>query len=533
MIRDLFKIYAVLVAVSAFASAAWAKVEVSAVFSDHAVLQRDRPLPVWGWALPGERIKVSFGQSVATAVAGTNGEWCAVLPRQSLSRKGRSLVVEGENRLEFSDVLVGDVWLCSGQSNMAMTFERGIIDGTKEMSTATRYPNIRTVKFVYRRSYLPIERASCSPWKVCTPAVLPNVSACAWFFAREINRETGVPIGIVDDSWSGSCIEPFIPPEALKTTPALQSLYERYTKALDYVRTPKGSQHLASAVNEMLIWARYADERRKNGQSIDYWPVYNSLPVTTDTCGQYLSMIYPIRRYPIAGALWYQGCSNGTEGYTYATKLEAMIKGWRTSWSEDFPFYIVQLSSFGEPTDDPAGGNGYALTREAQRAVAGRLARCGLVVTADIGDAKDIHPKNKLDVAVRLSRWALHDVYGRKGLVVSGPIFREVKQEGSRLRIKFDYVGSGLMAAEKDPNAPRVSPVESADGKLKGFAVAGSDRNWHWAEAVVDGMDVLCESTAVPEPVAVRYAYRANPMGRGNLYNKEGLPAAPFRSDAW
>lgn len=210
-----------------------------------------------------------------------------------------------------------------------------------------------------------------------------------------------------------------------------------------------------------------------------------------------------------------------------------MIKGWRTSWGEDFPFYIVQLSSFGEPTDDPAGGNGYARTREAQRAVAGRVARCGLVVTTDIGNAKDIHPKNKLDVALRLSRWALRDVYGRKELVVSGPIFRTARREGKRLRIQFDHVGSGLVAAEKDPDAPGRAPVESADWKLKGFAVAGSDRKWHWAEAVVDGTNVLCESSAVPEPIAVRYAYRANPLGRGNLYNKEGLPAAPFRSDEW
>jgi len=522
-----------LAAVVALASAARAKVEVSSVFSDHAVLQRDRPLPVWGWASPGERVTVSFAKSVATAIAATNGEWCAVLPRQALSRKGRTLVVEGENRIEFSDVLVGDVWLCSGQSNMEMPFSWGIIDGTNEMATASRYPNVRTAKFDHRRSYLPIERASCSPWKVCTPAVLPNVSACAWFFAREINRETGVPIGILDDNWSGSRIEPFIPPETLKATPALKSWHERYTKALDYVRTPKGAKHLSSAVNEMLIWAKYADARRKAGQSIDYWPVYNPLPVTTDTCGQYLSMIYPVRRYPIAGALWYQGCSNGTEGDTYATKLEAMIKGWRTSLGEDFPFYIVQLSSFGEPTDDPAGGNGYALTREAQRAVAGRVAGCGLVVTTDIGNAADVHPKNKLDVALRLSRWALRDVYGRKGLVVSGPIFRTARREGKRLRIKFDHVGSGLVAAEKDPNAPGRAPVRSTDGKLHGFAVAGADRAWHWADAAVDGADVLCWSPEVTEPVAVRYAYRANPMGRGNLYNKEGLPASPFRSDAW
>jgi sialate O-acetylesterase len=276
-------------------------------------------------------------------------------------------------------------------------------------------------------------------------------------------------------------------------------------------------------------WCARVASLRESGE---YWKA-GAQPAVGHWTTQHNAMIEPIVDFPIAGAVWYQGCSNGNEGMSYARKLEALIGGWRAKWGYDFPFYIVQLASFQAKTSDPAGGNGYARIRNAMRIASQTIPKTGLVVAIDIGNDRDIHPKNKYDVGCRLARWALRDVYGEKDLVVSGPLFRELRIEGSRARVSFDHVGSGLMAGEKGPDTPGVAPTPTPDGKLRGFAIAGADKVWHWADAVIDGSDVVVSSKEVAAPVAVRYAHRANPMGDCNLYNREGLPASPFRTDSW
>jgi sialate O-acetylesterase len=244
----------------------------------------------------------------------------------------------------------------------------------------------------------------------------------------------------------------------------------------------------------------------------------------------YHSMVYPLAPYGIRGAIWYQGESNGGEGVEYFHKMRALIEGWRAVWNQgEFPvyFYFVQLANWQNPNDDPAGGDGWARIREAQRQTL-TIPHTGMAVITDIGEAGDIHPRNKQDVGKRLARWALRDVCGKE-LVVSGPLYREMKIEDGRIRLFFDHVGGGMIVGKKSGLEP-TRAVEN--GRLERFAIAGADRKWHWADAMIDGETVVVRSDDVREPVAVRYAYSMNPAG-ANLYNREGLPASPFRTDDW
>ena len=248
--------------------------------------------------------------------------------------------------------------------------------------------------------------------------------------------------------------------------------------------------------------------------------------------GMYNSMIHPFVHLPIKGALWYQGESNGGEGETYYDKMRALIGGWRKQWGQgNFPFYYVQLANFQAPSEDPAGGSGWAKLRDAQTKSL-TIPNTGMAVITDtvpLAEKDDIHPKNNFDVGLRLARWALARDYGQKNLEVSGPLFKALKVEGNKARLAFDHTGTGLMIGKKDGR----TPATAASGeKLKHFAIAGADKKWFWAEAVIDGNTVTVSSPEVKEPVAVRYAYQMNPDG-ANLYNKEGLPASPFRTDTW
>ena len=243
----------------------------------------------------------------------------------------------------------------------------------------------------------------------------------------------------------------------------------------------------------------------------------------------YNGMINPVVPYGIKGAIWYQGESNGGEGDSYYHKMRALIGGWRKVWNQgDFPFYHVQLANWQKPNDNPAGGDGWAKVRMAQLQSL-QIPNTGMAVSIDIGDAADIHPKNKFDVGERLALWALRDNYGKKDLVVSGPLYKSMKVDGNKIRVSFDHAGSGLMVGKKDGRNPT---VEDKGGKLKRFAIAGEDKKWVWADAVIDGAAVVVSSPDVAKPVAVRYAFTMNPEGC-NLYNKEGLPASPFRTDEW
>lgn len=499
------------------ASTMLAAVKPIGIFTDNMVLPRGKQVPVWGRATPGEKVSVSYSGKTATATTGADGRFEAVLPALDVEKNGKELKIVGTTgSVVCTNVVVGDVWLVSGQSNAEMSFRWGILDGAAEMRKSSAYPNVRQLKFSHVTSAF-IQRDDSanvhSRWVVCNEDTLPNVSAMGYFFARDINMRTGIPIGILDDNWSGCRIEPFVNEEGLGLVPEFSN----------------GIRQTASIRKRTVEWAHRVAEAEKTG---DFGGV-GFAPPMPDWGGQYNAMIAPLVRFPITGALWYQGCSNGGEGMEYKRKLEALIGGWRKAWGYDFPFYVVQLAAFTQKTTDPAGGNGYARIRNAMRIAAQTIPNTGLAVAIDIGNASDIHPKNKRDVGERLARWARRDVYGEKGLVVSGPLFRGMKVVGSKVRIAFDHVGSGLMAGEKGPDTPGVAPTPTPDGRLRGFAVAGADKKWHWADAAIDGNDVVVSSKEVAAPVAVRYAHRGNPMGDCNLYNREGLPASPFRTDDW
>ena len=497
------------------ASAAMADVKLMGIFSDDMVLQRGKPVPVRGTAEPGEEVTVEYAGKSAKATTGADGRFRAVLPALEVEKEGKELVVSGKNKVVLKNVVVGDVWLVSGQSNSEMTFGWGIINGKEEMAKAKDYPNIRAIKFHHSTSAFPVRNRACNngPWKIATEKTLPGITAEGYFMARELNAKTGIPIGILDDNWSGCRIEPFVCIEGMKRVPDLA----------------KDTEGVVQCQTKLVDWCAAIASHKADGN----YEAAGPMPGQPGWTGQHNAMIEPIVDFPICGATWYQGCSNGGEGMSYAKKLEALIGGWRAKWGCDFPFYIVQLASYTAKTTDPAGGNGYAKIRNAMRIAAQTIPNTGLAVAIDIGNAKDIHPKNKYDVGYRLSLWARRDVYGEKDLVVSGPLFKELKVEGRKARVVFEHVGSGLFAGEKGPDTPGVMPTATPDGKLRGFAVAGADKQWFWADAVIDGKDVVVSCRDVAAPVAVRYAFRANPMGDCNLYNKEGLPASPFRTDNW
>ena len=500
---------------AATAFGAFAEVKVQGIFSDDMVLQRGKPIPVKGLADPGETVTVAYNGVSATAKAGADGRFRVVLPAQDVQKKGLELTVSGKNTVTFKNVLVGDVWLVSGQSNAEMSFRSGVLKGKEAAEETKDFPNIRAIKFDHVKTTFPVRDVPCNkgPWRVINKWTINDVTAAGYFMAREINRETGVPVGILDNNWSGCQIEPFMCLEGLELVPEFAGQAEKVKASRD----------------QLADWCAKVAALRASG---DYGNV-GQQPGVYHWTSQHNAMIEPIVDFPIAGAVWYQGCSNGNEGMSYVKKLEALIGGWRKKWGYEFPFYIVQLAAFQAKTDDPAGGNGYAKIRNAMRIASQTIPKTGLAVAIDIGNDRDIHPKNKYDVGYRLSRWALRDVYGKKDVVVSGPLFKKLTVEGAKARVSFDHVGSGLFAGEKGPDTPGEMPTATPDGKLRGFAIAGADKQWFWADAVIDGKDVVVSSKDVPRPVAVRYAFRANPMGNCNLYNKEGLPASPFRTDAW
>ncbi len=461
------------------------ELRVAKIFGDNMVLQRGVPLPVWGWASPGEKVVVNLAGQVASGTADKDGRWMAKLPAIKQPGGPFEMIVGGRTALKFKDVLVGDVWVCGGQSNMEWTV--GGCNAPDDIQNA-KYPHLRCIRIQKKSSATP-EKDLSGSWQACSPQAVGGFTAVGYFFARTVHEETKIPIGLVDSNWGGTAIEPWIVPDGLKAVPELAS-------------------GRSEAEQQTAAWAE--------GKPFAWSVLYNG-------------MIAPVVPYGIKGALWYQGESNGGEGDSYFHKMRALIGGWRQAFGVgDFPFYFVQLANFQQANDNPAGGDGWARIRMAQSRSL-QIPNTGMAVTTDIGDAADIHPKNKQDVGRRLALWALAKDYGKKTLVFSGPLYKDMRIEENRIRIVFDSAGSGLMAGKKEGLAPT---VEAKGEKLQRFAIAGANKQWAWANAAIDGKTVVVWSEKVPRPVAVRYAFSMNPQG-ANLYNKEGLPASPFRTDDW
>lgn len=519
-----------------------AAVEVPHLFDSHMVLPRDTEIPIWGKAAPGERVTVAFaGESCATT-ADASGAWSVRLSPCPASTEGRELSIRGaDSECVFSDVVVGDVWLCSGQSNMEYTMGWKPYDVEKFQAESSSFPSIRFLRVGRRQAEFPSSgwayEKTFSPtgWKRATDA-FERVTSAGYFFARRVVLETGIPIGLIDASWSGSRIEPFMPAEAFRGEPALEARSRAIDACLPH--TAVGRLAFDAYRADFAAWKAEAKEALAAGRAIPRAiPEYPSLLSTGETT-QYNAMIHPLLRFPIKGILWYQGCANADDRAAYLTLYTALVQSWRAAWKRPtLPIYCVQLASFWanwSECKDVAGGDGFTLLREAQLKSM-TLPHTGMAVTIDIGDSWEIHPKEKLHVGERLARWALAHDYGRTELVCSGPLYRAAKQEPGQIRLQFDCVGSGLMVGQKSP-LDNLDPVEAPAGTpLAGFVIAGEDRIWHWAEAQIEDDEIVVHSPEVPQPVAVRYAFRGSPLGFGgcNLYNRDGLPASPFRTDSW
>ena len=489
------------------AVSASADVKLNPIFDDHAVLQRDIPVSVYGMAEPGEKVTVVFAGQTQAATADKEGAWRVKLDAMKVCTNPAVMTVSGKNKLTLNDVVVGDVWICSGQSNMDFTpgAYHNALDPKPYDEKDFDFPLLRQFHLVNEPSMRPetdvkVNRGNgtseeSAAWLPCKPTTGNRFTAVGLYFGRKLQMDTGVPIGLIKTAWNGTRIEPWISPAGL------------------------------AAVKELPPVTGLPTEYKSDGGYPSTWHcLYNG-------------KIHPLTRYGIKGAIWYQGESNGDEGETYYQKLRALIGGWRTAWGEgEFPFYIVQLagrfsSDYTPAGKDPAGGDGWAKIRMAQfKALS--IPHTGMAVAMDLADVRepgDIHPKNKRAVGERLALWALAKDYGKKDLVYSGPLYKEMKIEGAKIRIAFDSAGSGLTVATKKGFAP---VVKEPKGKLKHFAIAGDDKKWAWGDAVIDGKTVVVSSPEVSKPVAVRYAYTMS-GDDCNLYNNEGLPASPFRTDDW
>ncbi|MBN8457689.1 MAG: hypothetical protein J0M04_07620 [Verrucomicrobia bacterium] len=476
------------------------------IFSDHMVLQRDMKVPVWGTAAPGAEIRMKMGNDETTCKADAHGCWKTSLPAMPAGGPfDLTLSGGGETRV-IHDILSGEVWLCSGQSNMDFTLAKtekrrfaGVTDWEKEVAAAN-HPRIRmfTAEWTMRESP---QRDVVGRWAVCTPENAGDFSAVAYYFGRELHQRLDVPVGLIASAYGASTIEAWISEPALAKHPQFKPLLDAFAKKrLQFRDDPKAFENYAKAL-----------ANAKPGK-----PPKNPDPVQDQHNPFVLhnGMIAPIAPYALRGAIWYQGESNLGTRALYPDLQKTLIGEWRELWgNREMPFYYVQLAPYKNPSDKPGSGGQLAEMREAQ-AKSLEIERTGMAVTLDIGDAKDVHPRNKHDVGLRLAKIAMTDVYAVPG-VSRGPLFHEAAVENGRIRVRFQQ-GCG--------------PLRAKDGPLKQFAIAGLDRRFVEAAAVIEGDSVVVSSLEVPQPAFVRYAWADNPEG-ANLTNEAGLPAAPFRSD--
>ncbi len=491
-----------------------AEVKLASPFTSHMVLQRDMSVPVWGTADAGEKMTVEFaGQKISTT-ADADGKWRVDLKPMPASAEPRELLVSGNRKsqienLKCNDVLVGEVWLASGQSNMDFSMSKkvkyfaGIANEEKEIAAAN-YPLIRMFIGDAQKTYAPTNRIG-GEWKICTPENASAFSAVGYIFARDLQREIKVPVGIIAEAFGASTAEAWIDRATMAADPKLKPLLNRFDAAVEKFRTNPPPVIAAPRSEDVSATNAAPKNRKRGGGARD--PIQDQHNATVLFNG----MIAPVIPYAIRGAIWYQGESivdantGGIELYPHVQA--ALIRDWRKLWGEgDFPFYIVQLAGQDAASNSP-------LVREAQATVL-QLPNTGMAVATDIGERKNVHPKNKQDVGDRLARIALANVYGYK-IEFAGPTFQSMKVEGDSIRVNFSHA-DGLVAR---------------DGNLKWFSIAGADGKFIPAETKIDGSTVLVSSPEISAPVAVRYAWVNFPDG-GHLYNSAGLPTAQFRTDA-
>lgn len=458
------------------------------------VLQQGQALPVWGWGDDGEVVTVKFrGQSVAATVR--NGKWQTQLRAVRAGKPDTFTVSSRTRTVTFTNVLVGEVWVCSGQSNMQWPLERSFEPAADIASATNTWIRLLPVPRVKADAPSVVMK---SAWQVCSPEAVKSFSAVGYYFGRALQQARRVPVGLIESDWGGSPAEVWMSRESLEVNPRYQAqILDAYEVAF------KNYQNALAAHEKEKAAAQQAGQEFKKQPPRAPWKpteLYNG-------------MIYPLLPYAIQGAIWYQGESNAGRAEQYRTLFPDMIRCWRRDWGQkDFTFLAVQLAPFRAIKDEP-GESDWAELREAQLLATKVLPKVGMAVITDVGDPNDIHPTKKRPVGERLALAARGIAYGEK-IVYSGPIYRSVKFEGNKAILSFDHVGKGL---------------EARDGALKGFAICGEDRKFVWAEAQIVGDTVVVSSPQVAKPVAVRYGWADCPVV--NLWNKDGLPASPFRTD--
>jgi len=491
------------------ASATLADIKLPAVIGDNMVLQQGGKVSIWGWAEPGEEVTVGVSwHSMKWAVtADEDGKWSF---QMNAPKAGGpyEMTLTAKNSITIKNILVGEVWVGSGQSNMQWTVSNSA-NAEQEIAEAN-YPKIRL--FYVTRKVAETPQSDCEgSWVECSPETVPGFSAVAYYFGRHLHKELDVPVGLIHTSWGGTPAEAWTRREVLEANPDAMPILKRYADAV-----AKYPQAMEEYEQKLAEWKEAVAKAKSEGKNAPRRPREPFGPGNPHSpAGLYNAMISPLIPYGIQGAIWYQGESNAGRAYQYRTLFPDMIENWRKDWGcGEFPFLFVQLANFMKTKPEP-DESAWAELREAQLMTL-KLPNTGMAVIIDIGEADDIHPKNKQDVGKRLALWALAETYGKK-LVYSGPIYKSMKVDGSSIVLSFDHVGGGLTAKD--------------DEQLKGFAIAGADKKFVWADAQIDGDTVVVSSEKVSEPAAVRYAWADNPVC--NLYNAEDLPASPFRTDKW
>ncbi|XZE18406.1 sialate O-acetylesterase [Pirellulaceae bacterium SH449] len=481
---------AIVAASSTTSNICFAEIKLPNIFTDHMVLQQGQENKIWGKGKAGEKVTITVEDKKVETVTDEQGNWSAKLPVLAVGGP-YVLKIAGENTIEIQDVLVGEVWICSGQSNMQWGV-RSSNDADLERLTA-KYPQIRMINFPQVGTQEPIWSHDDRKWKVASPETINDFSAVGYFFARQIHQSTDVPIGMINNAWGGSSCEAWIDRSVIASE--FPQLNERWVALENSLAELKKKETLTD------------DEKRALGNLTG-----NSRPSNI-----YNGVLVSHLGYGIRGAIWYQGESNAGRAYQYRKLFPAMIKNWRDAWGQgDFPFYWVQLADFRAEETEPTDSD-WAELREAQTMAMDAVPNSGQAVIIDIGEGKDIHPMNKVDVGRRLARWALAREYGFS-IDYQSPRYKSMTVEGNKAVLSFDHAARGWRPF--DVNQP------------VGFTIAGEDKKFHKATAAIrkDGT-IEVSSPNVPVPVAVRYAWADNPVC--NMYSFAGLPLTPFRTDTW
>ncbi len=507
-----------------------ADVKLHPLFCDNMVLQRDAKVPVWGTADPGEEVAVDLLSSMpktffpnsqvptirGTAIADEKGNWIVVLEipgvKSGIDLTGNTLVVKGKKISQLKNVAIGDVWICSGQSNMEWKvggLKRD--DQGKKVAAAAANPNIRLFTVTKRpfptpQSTIPVTKSE-GLWLECTPETVLNFSAVGYFFGRDLQKSLGVPIGLIHTSWGGTPCEAWTSKAGLAAEDGLK----HYVDAINNVNAEKAMAAYETALAKYKVAAEKAKADGKPAPRAPRKPQNGGVNQNTPTA-LYNGMIAPLIPYAIKGAIWYQGESNGSRAKEYRTLFPAMIADWRKQWGNDFPFFAVQLAPFRADGSEKVA---YAELRDAQFYATQKLPKVGIAVITDSGEETDIHPQKKEPAGARLALAARAIAYGEK-IEYSGPVFKDAKIDGNKVTVSFKHLGGGL---------------KCNGDTLSGFTVCGEDKVFHPAKAEIVGDRVVVTCEAVSKPVAVRFGWVNFAKPELNFFNAAGLPAVPFRSD--